>query len=384
MLRVLFAHNSYQQRGGEDSVVDDEIRLLRENGVSVQTYTRDNHDIPALGKLAMVRDTFWSPRTVREVDAVIRDFGPQILHVHNTFPLISPAIYWSASAHRIPVVQTLHNFRLLCPQAMLLREGRVCEDCIGTFPWRSVVHRCYRNSSVQSGVLAAAVSLHRLLSTFKSRVTRYIALNEFCRHVFIQGGLPEERIRVKPNFVQDAGCQEDAKRSGFLFVGRLSPEKGIRVLADALKESRSACEIIGSGAESAHVAGLPGVMLSGWRDSDYIHNRMCSSCALVLPSLWYENFPRTLVEAFSCGLPVIASRLGAMATLIRDGETGLLFEPGNSADLAARMAWAQAHPEAMQRMGQAARREYKAKYTPQRNLAILLDIYAEAMASTSQ
>lgn len=380
-LRVLFVHNAYQQRGGEDSVVDDEMRLLHGNGVEVTLYRRDNHDINSMSKVSVARDTLWSKRTGREIEGLIRRFSPEVIHVHNTFPLISPALYWAASRHHVPVVQTLHNFRLLCPQAMLLRGGMVCEDCVGNFPWRGVVRGCYRDSLTQSAVLAAMLGLHRALGSYERKVTRYIALNDFCRDVFVRGGLPAERIRVKPNFVPDPG-RTALTRTGLLFVGRLSQEKGIRVLADALKlDGGMSCEVIGTGPEEERLRGLPGVTLSGWQQVGYILTKMRSAQALVMPSIWYENFPRTLVEAFACGLPVIASRLGAMASLIRDGETGLLFEPGNSADLAKKMAWADSHPDAMKEMGEAARHQYETSYTPQRNLDALLEIYAEAIAA---
>ena len=377
--RILVVHNAYQQRGGEDSVVDDEVRLLRGHGMEVEIYRRDNHDIDSMGKLFAARDTLWSTRTRREAEELMRRFDPDVVHVHNTFPLISPSLYWAASARHVPVVQTLHNFRLLCPQAMLLREGRVCEDCVGKLPWRGVARRCYRDSLPQSAVLVSMLGLHRALGTYERKVTRYIALNDFCRDVFVRGGLPRERLRVKPNFVADPGTGSDV-RTGFLFVGRLSMEKGPAVLADALKISTGlACEVIGTGPDKECLRQVAGVSMAGWQQAPYIAGQMKSATALVMPSLCYENFPRTLVEAFACGLPVIASRLGAMAALIKDGETGLLFEPGNAADLSEKLKWAATHANEMQKMGKAARKEYEEKYTPQRNLEILLGIYREAI-----
>lgn len=379
-LRILFVHNAYQQRGGEDSVVDDEVQLLREHGHEVELYRRDNHEIASMGKPAIARDTLWSARTMHDIEAALSRFHPDVIHVHNTFPLISPSLYWAAARRHVPVVQTLHNFRLLCPQAMLLREGKVCEDCVGKLPWRGVAHRCYRGSLPQSAALAGMLVLHRGLGTYARKVARYIALNDFCREVFVRGGLPAKRLSVKPNFVADPGLGT-ATRAGFLYVGRLSAEKGIATLADALAATPShQCAVIGTGPEERVIGALPNVEMAGWQQGPYIAERMKNSLALVMPSLWYENFPRTLVEAFACGLPVIASRLGAMAALIRDGETGLLFNPGDAGDLAAKLAWAQAHPDAMRAMGEAARRDYESKYTPLRNLEMLLAIYREAMA----
>ncbi len=382
--RVLVTHNAYQQRGGEDSVVDDEIQLLREHGHEVELYRRDNRDIESMGKMAVARDTLWSERTQHDIEAVLSRFRPDVIHTHNTFPLISPSLYWTAAKCHVPVVQTLHNFRLLCPQAMLLREGRVCEDCVGKLPWRGVARRCYRGSLPQSAALAAMLVLHRGLGTYAQKISRYIVLNDFCRDVFARGGLPSNRLRVKPNFVADPGMGS-AMRVGFLYVGRLSAEKGIGTLAGALAEAPGLeCEVIGTGPEEAKLHHVQAVKLSGWKQAAYITERMKNSLALVMPSLCYENFPRTLGEAFACGLPVIASRLGAMAALIREGETGLLFNPGDAGDLARKLAWAQANPEAMHVMGEAARLEYKSKYTPQRNLEMLLAIYREAKGEVTQ
>lgn len=379
-LRVLIVHNRYRERGGEDAVVDDEAELLRRNGVRIERYERSNDEIEGNGRLTLALDTVWSRRTARDIAAIAARFEPNVIHAHNTFPLISPSLYHAAMRRCIPVVQTLHNFRLACPQAMFLRNGSVCEDCLGRAPWRGVLRSCYRDSMMHSAVLAGMLGAHRMLGTWHRGVARYIALNTFCRDKFVAAGLPSERIVVKPNFVDLGPPRGDAPRAGALFVGRLAPEKGIATLAQAAKlmAGKAALVVVGTGPEQARLDGIAGVRTLGWQTPDFIYARMRRSAYLVMPSLWYENFPRTLVEAFACGLPVIASRLGAMPELVRDGETGMLFAAGDAADLARAMAWADGHPEEVRRMGDTARREYENKYTPERNFTRLAAIYAEA------
>ena len=290
------------------------------------------------------------------------------------------ALYWAASSAGVPVVQTLHNFRLLCPQAMFLRDGKVCEDCLGKVPWRGAVRGCYRGSKAQSSVLASMVTLHRALGTWQNKVTRYIALNDFCRNKFIEGGLPADRIVVKPNFV-DFDAPAVAARSGFLFVGRLSAEKGVDVLVEAIRVLDGAkMRVAGTGPESGLLPGVAGLEALGALAGEAVRVEMSQAMALVLPSIWYENFPRTLVEAFGCGLPVIASRIGALAELVQDGITGLLFEPGNARDLSDKMRWAQAYPAQMAKMGRNARALYEAEFTAERNYAQLMQIYKDAVA----
>lgn len=382
--RVLVVHNAYQQRGGEDAVVEAEVALLRAHGHAVELYMRHNDDAQAMGLPALGRDTVWSPRTGRDLRLLFSQFKPDVVHVHNSFPLISPSVYWAAAQAGVPVVQTLHNFRLICPQALLLREGRICEDCVGRVPWRAVQHGCYRGSMAQSAAVATMLQVHRAMGTWSEKVTLYIALNGFCRDKFIEGGLPAERIRVKPNFV-DLPAAAPQAREGFLFVGRLSREKGLGVLAQALGHRPAGVVVYaaGSGPDEGLLDDVTGIQRLGALKPEDVYAQMARRSALVLPSIWYENFPRTLVEAYANGLPVIASRLGAMATLVEDGHTGLLFEPGNAADLAAKLAWAEANPLALREMGSNARHRYEAELTGAVNHRQLQAIYEEARTAAT-
>lgn len=379
-LRVLVVHNRYRLAGGEDAVVDAEIALLRSRGHEVEAYVRDNHELDTMNALQAFAQTMWSRRTGNDIDRIVDAFGPDLIHVHNTFALVSPSVYWSAVRLGIPVVQTLHNFRLMCVQAMFLREKQVCEDCLGRVPWRGVVRKCYRHSGPQSAALAAMLSVHRAAGTYRDKVARYIALTEFCRGKFIEGGLPASRVAVKPNFV-DIARPAGAIRSGGLYVGRLAVEKGIDTLLQALREVPGlTIDVIGSGPEQSKVESHPQVRLLGWCSREEIYTRMRSARYLVMPSIWYENFPRTLVEAYANGLPVIASHLGSLQELVDHGVTGLLFAPGSAADLARQLAWAEAFPRQMRAMGNNARARYESAFTPEKNYERLLSIYEEAVA----
>lgn len=379
-LRVLAVHNTYQQPGGEDVVVDAELSLLRGHGHAVELYQRHNDELREMSALAAAKDTIWSSRTGADLARLVAEFRPDVVHAHNTFALISPSVYAAVARAGVPVVQTLHNFRLLCLPGTFVRKGQVCEICLGRFPWRGVLHRCYRGSAPQSAVLATMIGMHRAIGTYRKKVSLYIALTEFSRSKFVAGGLPADRIVVKSNFAEVAVLDDRRQRSGALFVGRLSPEKGTRVLAHAVGRRRSGViDVFGAGPERSWLETVPGLRLLGWQNREAVYARMREVSYLVVPSIWYEGFPLAVVEAFANGLPVVASRLGAMPELVRDGETGLLFEAASAGDLAEKMAWADAHPGDMSRMGRAARHEYEMKYTPERNYAILMRIYADAM-----
>ncbi|MCX7215949.1 MAG: glycosyltransferase, partial [Burkholderiales bacterium] len=277
-MRILVAHNAYLYRGGEDTVVESEIALLRRHGHEVMLYRRDNTELEALPRWQAAMGSVWSTRTVMEVGRLLGTFRPHLIHAHNTFPLISPSLYGVADELGIPVVQTLHNFRLLCPQAMLMRNGRYCDDCVGRWPWRAVLHRCYRGSLAQSAVSAGMVSGHRMLGTWRNRVRRYIVLNQMCREIFIRGGLPPEKLSIKPNFVEANGVPGEHTRRGGLFIGRLAAEKGLLTLAQAIRQKPvTRIAVCGSGPLQAFVEQSEWLDYIGFEQGETLRTRIANA-----------------------------------------------------------------------------------------------------------
>jgi glycosyltransferase involved in cell wall biosynthesis len=387
-MKILLIHNFYQQAGGEDVVFRAEKELLLQKGNEIIEYTDHNERIKNSHPLTVLRDTLWSPGSYWKIKELLAHFQPEVVHCHNIFPLISPSVYDACAASGIPVVQTLHNYRLLCPNALLFRQGKVCEDCLGkVFAYPGVVHGCYRESRAQSAVVALMLSAHRLVKTWQKKVSLYIALTEFSREKFISGGLPAEKITVKPNFLADNIeylPHTGNPKKGALFVGRLSEEKGLRTLLQAFRQLPEVpLTIAGDGPlrqmVEAEVLRGANIRYTGRLNKEEIMALMRQSAFLIFPSQWYEGFPMTIVESFANGLPVIASRLGSMAEIISDGKTGLLFTPGDAADMVRKVKWAYEHPEEMAQMGRNARREYEQKYTAERNYQMLVKIYEQAI-----
>lgn len=381
-MRILVAHNAYHYRGGEDTVVDAEVALLKRHGHDVMLYRRDNAELDRMPRLEAGLSAIWSKRTVDDLERLHREFAPQLIHAHNTFPLISPSLYGAARRLGLPVVQTLHNFRLLCPQAMLLREGRTCTDCVGRIPWRGVRHRCYRQSAAQTAVTAAMLSLHRLAGTWRRDVQRYIVLNRMGRDLFVAGGLPSDKMAIKPNFVDSAGRPPAGPRTGGMFIGRLSPEKGIVTLAAALQRLPGMqIDVYGSGPLRDLVEHTPGLRYCGFQPPEVLRERMQRAAYVVVPSTGIESFGLVAIEAFACGTPVIASGHGGLSEIVVHRKNGLLFSPGDSEDLTQALRDAERSPDDLRRMGEEAYQTYLAHYTPERNYEMLMRIYDEAIAA---
>jgi len=395
-MKILFIHNFYQQAGGEDAVVRQEIKLLREEGHQVIEYYRDNkevNDFSPLQKAMVPIRAIWSRDTKSKLLAVIQSEKPDVAHIHNTHFMISPSVYYTLNDLNIPVVQTLHNFRLLCANAIFYRDEQVCQDCLGKTPaLPGIQHACYRDSYAQSAMVTALQTTHRALHTWETKIDRYIALTEFSRQQFIQGGLPSEKVVVKPNFLYDDPGKKIQQRDDFiLFVGRLAPEKGVLDLLEAAKKSPQVpVKIVGDGPlmdeGQAYIQShqLENVELLGRQPSDKVFELMRVARALVFPSKWFECFPMTIGESFACGLPIIATRLGAMEELIAHERTGLHFEIGNTDELARQLQWAYDHPEEMAQMGNAARQEFEEKYTAPINYQMIMSIYDDVIAQASQ
>jgi glycosyltransferase involved in cell wall biosynthesis len=386
-VRILLVHNRYQQPGGEDGVVKSEAAMLRSHLHQVALCEADNDGIERpLDRIATAFRCLWSPAAQRSFYRHLRDFGPDVVHVHNFFPLISPAVHHAAHNRGIPVVQTLHNYRLLCPASTLLRNGSVCESCTHQwYPVSAVRHACYRKSRAATAAVANMLALHRAMGTWTNKVTRFIALTEFARRKFVSSGMPEDRISVKPNFLADDPGPGRGDGDYVLFVGRLSDEKGISCLLQAWKALRSKLRliIVGDGPLAATVKDYAStdrtVQWLGFLNRSEILELMGRAFALVFPSVWFEAFPLVLAEALAKGLPVIASDLGSMAEIIKHRKTGLLFAPGSPLDLASALHWAFDHRPEIQAMRENARLEFESKYTADINYRLLMSIYQAAL-----
>jgi glycosyltransferase involved in cell wall biosynthesis len=392
-MRIMLVHNQYQHPGGEDVVFEQERRLLQRAGHQVVLYQRSNLEIDenvAAKRIKLVKNIIWATDTLREFTDLLAQEKPQLVHVHNTFVMVSPSIYLACEQANIPVMQTLHNYRLICPAASLFRDGHVCEECIEHSLWRGVRYGCYRDSRLATGTVALMLEVHRKRHTWDQKVQGYIALTEFARSKFVEGGLPPEKIFVKPNFVYpDPGAHLSTGEYA-IFVGRLSREKGLNTLLAAWGRlgNRIPLMILGEGPESERLKlqaaelGLTLVSFLGQVPRAEALARLRGACCLIVPSECYETFALTIAEAFACSTPVICSRLGAMQEIVEDGRTGLHFTAGDADDLAAKVEWAWTHSDQIKAMGREARLQYEMKYTAERNYEILADLYQRILGSS--
>jgi glycosyltransferase involved in cell wall biosynthesis len=384
--KVLLVHNYYKNPGGEDTVFSSEKSLLLEHGHDIVEYTDSNKRIEGLGHIKSAGKTIWSRSSYSEILHILKDVQPNIAHFHNTFMLISPSVYYACAEMGIPVIQTLHNYRLVCPNAYLFRDGTICEDCLNLeVALPGVIHKCYRNSYSQSAIVTGMLGIHKLIRTWQNKIDLYIALTEFARQKFISGGLPSKKIIVKPNFVDSIDISDRTWIGKYaLYIGRLSYEKGVDTLLSAWETLQIPLKIIGDGPLRESVLKYAEkssfIEYLGQLDHTTVIDLLKNSRILVFPSKLYEGLPMTIIEAFSCGVPVIASDLASRVELIRDSETGVIYSSGNPINLASKVEWLWNHPEESAQMGRNARLEYEKKYTPERNYQMLMDIYEQAIA----
>ncbi|MBS4033348.1 MAG: glycosyltransferase family 4 protein [Ignavibacterium sp.] len=432
-MKVLLVHNFYQSSSpsGEDAVFRNEWQLLKKNGIEVITYEKHNDEIGDYGlgrKLLLPFRNIWSCRTYRELTQVLKKEKPDIAHFQNIWYLISPSAYYACRDAGVPVVQTLHNFRISCVNGLLLRNGHVCEECItkkagnrsevmghgnkkindrsGVMGDRlriiqnAIRYGCYRNSRVYSIPVALMQYLHWVKKTWSDKVDAYIALTEFGRQKFIEAGLPADKIFVKPNFLADPPAPNYSNQNYAVFLGRLSPEKGLSVLINAFQYLSSPThnpspithhpfnlKIVGDGPlmeNLQHIVSagkMEGIEFTGRKSFAEAMVLLGNARFMIMPSMCYEGFPMAIREAFACGKPVIASNLGSMAELVENGKTGLLFEPGNPVDLAEKMKWMIGYEAECIEMGKEARKVFEENYTAERNFEILMGIYNNVMSN---
>lgn len=387
-LKILIIHNRYQYHGGEDFVFETESALLTRKGNVVEQLIFDNKEIKSgVDKLMLAARGLYNSDSAKRVEAAIQSFQPDIIHVHNFFPLASPSIFYVAEKYGIPTVVTLHNFRLICPSATLYYNGHIYEKNIHSLiPFDAIFKGVYRNSRMQTAGLAAITTLHNVIGTWKNKVGKFITLTNFARQKFLSSVLRvnEQQFEVKPNFVEDCGLGDPDKREDFFaVVGRLSVEKGIDTLLQACERGNFKVVLMGDGPLRDKVLKAaeknPNIIYLGFQPKHVIEDCMKRCIALLFPSVSYEGFSITMLEAMSMGTPIIASRLGSMAEVLTDRVTGLHFEAGNADDLLSKINEISGDASLVKTLGLNARKTYLELYTPEVNYKILLDIYTKLL-----
>jgi glycosyltransferase involved in cell wall biosynthesis len=380
-VRILILHSRYLSgpASGENAVVQDEVRLLSEAGHQVKVWEPSADSLRGFGLVKSGIQAVWSREAVDHISRMVREMRADIVHCHNLFPTLSPAVIRAAWTQGAAPVMTLHNYRLMCLPSTFLRDGEICEDCLGRTPWPGVVHRCYRDSLPGSTVLAVSLSLHRALGTF-DRVALFLCVSEFVRRKYAQAGIPMERLTVKSNFAWPT-----ARRHGsgdyFLFVGRISSEKGLHTLLDAWRRTPARLLVVGDGPEAdllRHIA-PPNVEFVGMVPNEDVADFLLGARGLLMPSRSYEAQPRVILEAYAAGVPVIASRIGGIPDLVQEDTSGYLVEPDDVAgwtDAAERLL----DDRLVRRLGDGAYRLWNDRYSPRRALDALEDSYRRALS----
>jgi glycosyltransferase involved in cell wall biosynthesis len=387
-MRVLQIHNYYQFPGGEDSVAAAERKLLADYGNEVYLFERHNQEIDKYGslrKLFLFFNPTWSFSAQREVARIVRSRKIDIVHLHNFFPLVSPSVLYACATAGVPVVYTLHNWRLLCANGILYRDGEACTKCIDKGVLQAIRHACYRRSTLQTVSVVLMQIVHRNLKTWQKLITLYVAPSEFVKEWFVKAGFPTGKIIVKPHFDYAEPKVLNGSGKYALFVGRLIKNKGIFELLEAWKSVAFPLKVVGSGPDEAEVRhfvdkwNLGSVELCGQATSASVVDYIKESLFLIVPSLHHEAFAKVVIEAFACGIPVVGSRRPPLTELIDDGRNGLLFEAGAVGDICNKVKWLIGHELELNEMGIQAKNDFDVRFSAEENYRQLIDIYGKAI-----
>ncbi len=391
-MKVLLVHSAYQQFGGEDSVVRAETELLKSHGDDVRLYVRHNDETKQFNvtqKALFFPQTIYSWKTSGELGSVVREYKPDVAFIHNIYPLISPSAYHTLHRLGVPTVQVLHNFRPFCPNGLYYTQGQICEACRDGNYLNAVRKRCFKDSVALSGLYALTLGLNRLGGMI-DKISAFVCLTEFFRIKMREAGVPEKKLFVRPNFVAapPVNTEEKTADSYALFIGRLSPEKGIWTLIQAFEQLPAVqLKIVGTGPMEQELRdyirekGIRNIELLGFKAGDEKWQVLRNSFCLVLPSEWYENFPVTALEGFMAAKPVIASRMGGLPYIVEEGKSGLLFEAGQSAELAQQIQYLADHPDEATRMGRCGRSLTESKYGPEQGYSNLMKIFQQVQTA---
>jgi len=383
-MKILFVHNEYQIKGGEDSVLEHEMNLLKDNSHEVFLYTLSNKSIKNIfHKIWTLLNVHYSYSSKNNISKFIQKVKPDIVHVHNFFPLITPSVFDACIDSNVPIVQTLHNFRLICPSALLMHNNKIYEKSIHKNAFSTVFDKVYKNSYLGTFAVARMIEYHKKNKTWETKVDKFIALTNFSKSKFVEFGLPKIKISIKPNFLAKAVFlnSKQIDRSGALFVGRLSEEKGLKILLNSWDKSSINLKIIGGGPLENLVKKNKNknIQYLGFLDKNEIYKEMQKASFLVFPSIWYEGFPMVIIESFSNGLPIIASNLGSMSEIIRHKHNGLHFKTGDTKDLIEKVNLLSTDKKLCTTMSNNAINDFKNLYTDKINYKLLIQIYEKVI-----
>lgn len=386
MIKVALVHNEYRHKGGEETVVANELELVKQKGHDSELYQVSSQAIKTgLDKMRTAMRLSYSKESKRSLKRFLQDFKPDVVHVHNWFPLLTPSIFDACLEFQIPVVQTLHNFRITCASGLLLRHGRVCEDCIGGSPYRGAIHGCYQGSRLASLAVAKMISAHRNQDTWNRKISKFITPSVFAKTKFAEAGVREELIAVKPHFTFDPFLDnkvtQESRATHALYIGRLSPEKGINTLLSAFQELGHPLTIIGDGPLRTHVEAASGSSITylGAMTQKQISQQLLKAGFLVAPSECHETFGLAILEAFAHELPVVAANNSSFTELVVHHHNGIVFNAGNKEALKSAVTELVSSAPLRAQLSMNARKTYLAKYTPEKNYSALMSIYEEVL-----